>query len=105
MVKTVAAFARKNGIDGIEAIVLQIGELSLVIPEYVAELYPAVVKGTPLENTRLEIETVPGMAECDACDEIYSVIACEGICPNCGSSEKTVLSGMVFLIKALRVPQ
>ncbi len=35
-----AAFARKNGIDGIEAIVLQIGELSLVIPEYVAELYP-----------------------------------------------------------------
>lgn len=105
MVRTVLDYAGENHIGTIEAIVLQIGELSLVIPAYVTELYPIVVKDTALRDTRLVIETVPGMAECDDCDEIYNVIENEGVCPSCGSMRKTVLSGRDFLIKELLVPE
>ena len=105
MVSTVTDFAQKNSIDHIESVVLQIGELSLVIPEYVTEIYPMVVKETMLEDTKLEIEVVPGMAECDDCDEVYNLIEKEGICPECGSQRKTVLSGREFIIKELRVPE
>lgn len=105
MVNTVTDFAGENNISRIESVVLQIGELSLVIPEYVTEIYPMVVKETLLEDTKLEIEIVPGMAECDDCDEVYNLIENEGVCPECGSRRKTVFSGREFVIKELRVPE
>ena len=77
MVKTVTDYAAANQIDEISEIVADCGELSLVIPEYVEELYPPVVKGTPLENTKLIVNIVPGMAECEDCDEIFNVIECK----------------------------
>ena len=105
MVKTVTAFAEANQITDIAEIVVDVGELSLVIPEYVEELYPPVVKGTPLENTKLIVNIVPGMAECDDCDEIFNVIACNGHCPNCNSFNKTVLSGRDFTVREIHVPE
>ena len=46
MCKTVLDYARENNIQQISEIVCQIGELSLVIPQYVEELYPVVAAGT-----------------------------------------------------------
>lgn len=40
MVQTVTNYAAANHIDEISEIVADCGELSLVIPEYVEELYP-----------------------------------------------------------------
>ena len=105
MVKTVTDYAAANQIDEISEIVADCGELSLVIPEYVEELYPPVVKGTPLENTKLIVNIVPGMAECEDCDEIFNVIECNGYCPNCNSFNKTVLSGKDFTIREIHVPE
>ena len=105
MVKTVTAFAEANQITDIAEIVVDVGELSLVIPEYVEELYPAVAAETPLKDTKLILEIVPGMAECDECDEIFNVVENEGYCPNCGSFEKTVLTGRDFNIKEIHVPE
>ncbi len=105
MVQTVTNYAAANHIDEISEIVADCGELSLVIPEYVEELYPPVVKGTPLENTKLIVNIVPGMAECEDCDEIFNVIECNGHCPNCNSFNKTVLSGKDFTIREIHVPE
>ena len=71
MVQTVTDYAAANHIDEISEIVADCGELSLVIPEYVEELYPPVVKGTPLENTKLIVNIVPGMAEDFTIREIH----------------------------------
>ena len=61
-------------------------------------------KGSMLEGTKLNIHVIPGLAECDACDEIFNVIEYKGFCPNCGSFEKTVLSGKDFTVKEIVVP-
>ena len=105
MCKTVLDYARENNIQQISEIVCQIGELSLVIPQYVEELYPVVAAGTALENTKLVLELVPGLAECRECDEIFTVVQYEGSCPNCGSFEKDVLSGEDFNIKEIHIPE
>lgn len=105
LLRTVTAFAEENGIKEIHEVVVDCGELSLVIPEYVQELYPPVVKGSILENARLTVNTVPGLAECDACDEIFNVVEHKGYCPNCGSFEKTVLSGKDFTVREIIVPE
>lgn len=103
--KTVLDYARENNVSQISEIVCQVGELSLVIPQYVEEIYPTVVAGTELENTRLLLETVPGLAICNGCDEVFNVVENEGYCPNCGSFDKDVLSGRDFSIKEIHVPE
>ena len=105
LVRTVTDFAAANDVCDVREVVVDCGELSLVIPEYIEELYPAVAKGSILEHARLTIHTVPGMAECDACDEIFNVIECKGYCPSCGSFDKTVLTGREFTIREIVVPE
>lgn len=105
VVRTVEDFARENQVTDVREVVLDIGELSLVIPEYVEQLYPPVVKGTILENARLIINVVPGLAECEDCGEIFNVIECDGYCPNCGSFNKEVLSGKDFYIREIHIPE
>ena len=51
MCKTVLDYAKANNVQRISEIVCEVGELSLVIPEYVEELYPAVAAETPLKDT------------------------------------------------------
>lgn len=104
LLRTVSDFAQENHIRDIREVIVDCGELSLVIPEYVEELYPAVVKGSILEQAKLVIQMVPGLAECDDCDEIFNVVEHKGVCPNCGSFQKTVLSGKDFIIREIVVP-
>ena len=57
MMRTVEDFARENGIDEIVSIVLEIGDLSMIIPKYVEDIYSVVSKDTRFEGTELVIET------------------------------------------------
>ena len=105
VIRTVEEFAKENDIKEVTGIVLDIGELSLVIPKYIDDIYKFTVKGTILENAELTMNVIPGMAECEECDEIFNVIEHEGYCPNCGSFEKEIRSGKDFLIKEIHVPE
>ena len=105
IVKTVLDYAAENGVDTVSEIVMDVGELSLVVPDYLEKLYPVVVKDTEFEDTKLIVEVVPGLAECEDCDAIFNVVECEGICPDCGSQNKTVLSGQECTIKEIHVPE
>ena len=105
LVRTVSAFAEENRVSEIHEVIVDCGELSLIIPEYVEELYPVAAKGSLLENAKLTLHIVPGLAECDDCDEIFNVIEHKGFCPNCGSFEKTVLSGKDFTVREIIVPE
>lgn len=104
--KTVTDYAEANGVTQIEEIVCEVGELSLVIPQYVEEIYPSIVADIPLlRDTKLTLEIIPGLAECEDCDEIFNVIENDGYCPNCGSFEKEVLVGRDFTIKEIHIPE
>jgi len=106
VLRTVESYAKENDIKNIREIVLEVGELSQIIPEYMQEVYPYVVEDDPMfSETKLVIETIPGLAECDDCDEIYNVVECEGICPECGSTRKTVYSGTQCNIKEIHVAE
>ena len=104
LLRTVTDFAAENRVSEIREVVVDCGELSLVIPAYLEELYPVVVKGSILENAKLRIHMIPGLAECEDCDEIFNVVEHKGYCPNCGSFDKTVLSGKDFTIREIVVP-
>lgn len=60
IVKTVENFVEKNHLSRVDTIVLQIGKMAPVVPQYIEQCYPAAVDGTSMENTKLVIETLCG---------------------------------------------
>lgn len=101
VVKTVQRFAHQNRVTQVDSIVLQIGELSSMIPKYVQDCFPAAVDGTRFEQTKLEIEIIPANAMCHQCQQVFAVLANRSICPDCGSQQWGLLSGKEFNIKEI----
>lgn len=101
VVRVVEDIARKQNLTKVEALVLQIGELSSVIPYYVEQCYPAASYGTMLEHTRLEIEVLPGNGRCKTCGKVYNIVQNHRVCPACGESSYELLGGREFMIKEI----
>jgi hydrogenase nickel incorporation protein HypA/HybF len=98
---TVENFAKKNGVTKIERLVLQIGELSSMIPRYIEACYPAAVEGTILQGAKLKIEILPGNGLCKKCNKAFNLIKSNNKCPKCGSKDWEILCGKEFMIKEI----
>ena len=101
VVRSVESFARQNGVEKIDTLVLQIGELSPVVPQYIEACYPAAVDGTLLQETKLKIEILPGNALCKQCRKVYNLLQNRAGCPHCGDPDYEILSGKEFMIKEI----
>ena len=101
IVETVKDFAQKNGLTQIDTLVLQVGELSSVVPGYIEDCYPAAVDGTLLQDTKLKIEILPGNAICRGCSKVFNVLASDRKCPACGNGDWELLGGKEFMIKEI----
>lgn len=101
VVKNVEDFAKQNGLTKIDTLVLQIGELSSMIPRYIEACFPAAVDGTLLQDTKLKIEILPGNAMCKKCNKIYNLLENINVCPYCKSDAWELLSGKEFMIKEI----
>lgn len=105
VVRVVEEEAKKNNIDSVKCIVLQVGELSTVVPLFMEEYFSNVVDGNPMfSDATLQIETLPGIAKCRKCETQFNVVENKGWCPNCGSYDKDLVCGEEFFIKEILVP-
>ncbi len=101
IVRVVEGIAKEQNVTQVETLVLQIGELSSVVPYFVEQCYPAAAYGTMLENTRLVIEVLPGNGRCRACGRVYNILQNHKKCPDCGDQIPEVLGGREFMIKEI----
>lgn len=102
VVRVTEEFARANEVTEIDTVVLQIGQLSSMVPKYIEAVYPAAVDGTLLAGSKLEIEIIPANARCRECQKIFNGVEHHGICPACGENRVELLSGREFNIKEIR---
>ena len=106
IVNTLEKVVEEENLPAIDTVVLQVGQLSGVIPIYLDECWPAATdKHTFFKDTKLKIEVIPGLGKCKNCGEVFNIIDNEGYCPKCNSFEKDILSGREFLIKEILVPE
>ncbi len=101
VISTVEKFAKQNNVTKIDTLVLQIGELSSMIPRYIEACFPAAVEGTIMQDTKLKIEVMPGNALCHGCQTVFNLIEHKQVCPKCGGVEWEILSGKEFNIKEI----
>jgi len=102
IVKQVLRVVETNQLSQVETIVLQVGELSSVVPRYLHACFPAAVDNTLLENTKLEVEILTANGICQSCEKVYPLLEYSKICPECQSGEFEMISGREFYLKEIR---
>ena len=93
LLKKVRQIADGSDLEGINSITLEIGTLSGVIPHFMADCWEAVIDGTPFSEVRLIIHSVPGMARCEDCGEVFEADLEHLVCPKCEGLKLTPVSG------------
>jgi hydrogenase nickel incorporation protein HypA/HybF len=101
IIKVVDHFVVENQLTKVDKIILEIGQLSQAIPRFIEECYPAAVNETPYEETKLEIIILPANGKCNACHEVYDIVAQRKICPKCQADDFSLISGREFNIKEI----
>jgi hydrogenase nickel incorporation protein HypA/HybF len=101
VVEAVEEIVKEEKLTKVDKIVLQIGELSSMIPMYVERCYPAAVDGTILQDTKLEIEILPANGICRSCNKVFNLLANQKKCPVCKTTEWDILGGNEFIIKEI----
>jgi hydrogenase nickel incorporation protein HypA/HybF len=87
----------------VSEVVLQVGELSGVVPESVEFCFEACSKGTLLEGARLNLEIVPGIGNCTACSKELPIASLFDPCPDCGAFGLEIVSGQELRVKELEL--
>ncbi len=83
-------------------LVVEVGELTGVLPEYLRKYYPAVIRDTPLKGSTLEVISIPSEAECQSCGTVYHPDkAFDYLCPNCKKSSCRFIHGRELNVREL----
>ncbi len=101
VISTVKGIMEEQELECVGKIVLQVGELSGIVPSYLEACYPAAVDNTFMEDTELELEVVPGISRCLDCNEEFNAYKEDFTCPVCRSKTLEALSGKEFMIKEI----
>jgi hydrogenase nickel incorporation protein HypA/HybF len=87
----------------VTVVVLEIGDLSGVVPDAVEFCFDACSRGTLLEGARLVIERVLARATCHDCGGEFPVSTYFDPCPTCGGFSHAIVSGEELRVKELEV--
>lgn len=101
MLKTLERVMAEENLEHVDKIVLEVGELSGVVPHYMEECFPAATYKTPFEDLKMEMEVVPGKIECMDCGQVFPVKGQEFQCPCCKSYKLRPVEGTGLLIKEI----
>ena len=102
MLKTIEEVMEQEQLTKVEKIVLQVGELSGVLPRYMEICFPAAVYKTRFQDTKLELDIVPGIARCNRCGLEFNGLKYDLTCPECGNRDDFQrLSGSELIIKEI----
>lgn len=88
----------------VQRVLLEIGQLSAIMPEAIKFCFDICTQNTILENAILEILEIPGMAKCSQCHKSFYVDKLFGIC-ECGSLQIEIISGEELKIKEIEVEE
>lgn len=95
---------KENNIDHVEAVVLEIGEATAIVPEFLLDGYEVISDEYDfLRGSELIIEKVISYGRCRDCGCEFPIARNKGCCPECGSFDKEILTGQDFIIKEIRV--
>ena len=104
IIRDVKEAAQEHGLEHVNAVVMNIGEVSTVVPEYLTDCWRwAADKEEMLKGCELKVNLIPAVTRCGGCGAEYGTVAHGKICPKCGSDQTWLLRGNEVEIKEIEV--
>ena len=101
---SVIPVARANNATKITQIVLDIGEMTMVVPEAMDFAFKALSEDEPLlEGAELVMHFVMPRSQCMDCEKIFEHDRFHLHCPNCGSSATLLISGRELDVASIEI--
>ena len=102
LAKTLDDFAKENNVTKVGSVTLSVGEVSGIVTDLFIEAWDYFKQKHPILNeSKLNIETIPAITHCDSCNQNYKTIPNGRICPNCASQETWLIQGNECIIKEI----
>lgn len=86
----------------VQRVVVEIGQLTALLPDSVRFCFDICTNGTVLEGTALEIIEIPGVATCRQCGQRIESSQSYALC-ECGGADLDWKSGHELRIKELEI--
>ena len=102
VIDTVEKLMVENDLKIVGSITLEVGEVSGIIPEYLADFWLyAREKTEHFKETELKIEKLDAVTYCQNCTKTYPTMQYAKICPYCKSSNTFLVTGNEYIIKEI----
>ncbi len=101
VIELVQREAVKNGVSGIEEILIEIGDLCGVEADIFEPALRMVVKDTILENAVIKIDRIPGKGRCDSCNLEFEMKTFFDPCPHCQRFTSEITGGREFRVVSM----
>ena len=104
IIRDVKKVAEENNVEHVSTVVMNIGEVSTIIPDYLTDCWRwAADKEDLLRGCELKVNTVPAVTYCEDCGKEFATVQHGKICPHCGSEHTYLLRGNEVEIKEIQV--
>lgn len=92
--------AAESGIRHISRVTLQLGQVTGVLFDYMADLWTWVAdKSDVLRGSSLVYEEIHAVTRCQDCGKLYDTVPQGRQCPFCGSWHTVLVQGNEYIIK------
>lgn len=103
MLKIVDQTMEQHDGGRLRKIFLDIGRGSTIEPILLREAFAVLVDGGPYDGAELVVNDIPIAGKCRSCEREFRYEELAVGCPNCGSTDISIESGMELNITALEV--
>jgi len=112
--KVAEATALKYKAKKITEVLLEIGELTLIVPELLQRSFEMATHGSIAEGAKLTISIIPGKIKCRQCENISEVTITEeaqltGLqlfqCKHCKSKDTEIIGGRKANVKNIKIQE
>ena len=105
LIEMAESTAMDAGASSITSLHLRLGAISGVVPDALHFCFDIAAKGTLAEGAILEIEKVPVMVYCPACEEDVTLPNTQRFrCPKCDMPTPHIVQGREMQLVSLQVP-
>jgi hydrogenase nickel incorporation protein HypA/HybF len=101
MIHTIERIIKEQELTEVNKLVIDVGELSGIVPKYIEECWPAARYKTFMEQTDLELNVIPGIVKCRECGRVFNAVSYDLKCPDCSSSDMEILEGNDMIIREI----
>lgn len=106
IIRSVEEVGRQNGVSQVNAVTLELGEVSGVLEDYLQDCWNwAASKSDMLRGAKLQVVVIPAKTLCENCGCVYPTVAHGRTCPACGSGRTHLIQGNETMIRDITVPE